>query len=105
LEGLGARARAAPRDRRQRRRGPRVKGLTVRQPHAAEIAAGRKRIENRSWPPLRGFTGPLVIQAGVRYDGEAARHMPRGALAVVRSVAAHPNDACRDDAEFRQWPD
>jgi hypothetical protein len=38
-----------------------MKALTIRQPYAHLIAAGIKRIENRSWPTA--YRGPLAIHA------------------------------------------
>ena len=40
----------------------RLKALTVLQPWAWAIAAGHKRVENRTW--ATGYRGPLAIHAG-----------------------------------------
>jgi activating signal cointegrator 1 len=45
--------------------------LTVRQPWAALIAAGVKRVENRTWHT--SYRGPLAIHAGRYYDVYAPR--------------------------------
>jgi hypothetical protein len=39
-----------------------TKAITVCQPYAALIAAGEKRVENRTWPTR--YRGPLLIHAG-----------------------------------------
>jgi hypothetical protein len=39
-----------------------MKALTIRQPWAWAIAAGLKRVENRSW--RTGYRGPIGIHAG-----------------------------------------
>lgn len=39
-----------------------MKALTVQQPHAYLIAAGEKRVENRTW--TTSYRGPLAIHAG-----------------------------------------
>lgn len=58
-----------------------VRGLTVRQPWAAEIAAGRKRIEVRTW--RTSWRGPVLIHAGrarIRREGPASGYV----VAVAR---------------------
>lgn len=47
----------------------RLMALTLDQPWAYVVAAGMKRVENRSWRPPKKLIGrPLVIHAGQRYD-------------------------------------
>jgi len=48
-----------------------VKVLSVRQPWAALIAQGVKRIENRTWSTT--YRGPLLIHAGRTIDTRAAQ--------------------------------
>jgi hypothetical protein len=43
-----------------------LRALTVKQPWAAAIAAGRKTVENRLWPTR--YRGPLAIHAGRTLD-------------------------------------
>jgi hypothetical protein len=43
--------------------------ITVRQPFATLIAAGHKRIENRSWPT--SYRGTLAIHAGLAVERDA----------------------------------
>jgi hypothetical protein len=47
-----------------------IKSVTIIQPYAELIAAGVKRVENRTWPT--NYRGPLFIHAGKakRYGGE-----------------------------------
>lgn len=43
--------------------------LTLSRPWAAIVAAGRKRVENRSWAPPRGLVGnDLALHAGKGWD-------------------------------------
>jgi hypothetical protein len=51
-----------------------VRALTVRQPWAALITAGVKIVENRTWPPHKGFRGPLLIHAAAKHDLAAWDH-------------------------------
>lgn len=47
--------------------------LTLHQPWASLVAAGRKPIENRSWAPPKGLIGhDFAIHAGNTYDEEGA---------------------------------
>ncbi len=62
-----------------------MKALSVRQPWAWAIVQGLKRIENRSWPTR--YRGPLLIHAGLHYDG------PRDRLSDGRAIP-------RDRLEF-----
>lgn len=54
-----------------------MKILTVRQPWASEIIAGRKNVENRTWmPTYTGFNGSRIgIHAGVVVDRTAPEHL------------------------------
>ena len=46
-----------------------ARALSVRQPWAELILAGRKRFELRSW--RTHYRGPILIHAGLRVDSEA----------------------------------
>ena len=46
-----------------------LRALTIRQPWAWAIAAGHKRVENRSWSTA--YRGPLAIHAGRVIETEA----------------------------------
>jgi hypothetical protein len=74
--------------------------LSIRQPWAALILAGKKNVENRSWETL--WTGPFLIHAGKKVDDEfttweiAQEHgfetldLPTGAyLGTARLVGVH----------------
>jgi ASCH domain len=50
-----------------------MKALTVKQPWAAVIASGRKKIENRTWPT--SHRGPLAIHAGKTPSADARELM------------------------------
>lgn len=69
-----------------------MKALTVRQPHAERIAAGRKRIENRTLPTK--YRGWLLIHAGKSQAWIDARciadspHMAFSAIVAVVNLAA-----------------
>ena len=54
-----------------------MKALTIVQPFAHLIAAGAKRVENRSWPT--SHRGPLAIHAGKArtYNGESVADLAR----------------------------
>lgn len=71
-----------------------MKALTVRQPWAAMICAGHKRIEVRSW--RTAHRGPLLLHAAARpepaYADECrAAGFPLGAVvAVVEVVGCRP---------------
>ncbi|MFF0015198.1 hypothetical protein [Streptomyces sp. NPDC005374] len=99
-----------------------VRALTIRQPWAALIAAGRKPVENRSWAVPAGFTGPLLIHAGTKDDAdgwavpgvrealEAAPDSGRGLvygaiIAVVDRVTCHRDEGCCADrwGEHGAW--
>lgn len=54
--------------------------LTIRQPYAALVAAGVKRIENRSWPTAH--RGPLAIHAAKMPDTNAADDLARLGIAI-----------------------
>lgn len=92
--------------------------LTVKQPWAAAIAYGTKRVENRTWLPK--YRGPLAIHAGLALDdtwrfglpdehpmvewarsqASVMRPMVAGAiLAVCELVDAHAQNSprCRCD--------
>jgi hypothetical protein len=59
-----------------------MKALSIRQPWAWAIAAGHKRVENRTWPT--SFRGPIAIHAPARIlhdqfdrcEALAGRHVP-----------------------------
>ena len=58
-----------------------MQALTIKQPWASAIAAGMKRIENRSWQPAaQRLPLQLAIHAGARLDREG--------LAFSRSMGA-----------------
>lgn len=82
-----------------------VRGLTVRQPHAACIAYAGKTIENRVQP--WSYRGTILIHAGASIDKAAKKHPPmaavvrglqleqRAVIAVARIVDCHADDgAC-----------
>lgn len=61
-----------------------IRALTIKQPWASLIAAGEKRVENRSWTTR--YRGPVAIHAGKGID--------RGAGAMVgtlMSINSHPD--------------
>lgn len=81
------------------------KAITVRQPHAARIAAGEKLVENRGH--VANWRGEVAIHAGrtpdltegmpfcVAGDPLAPLLAVRGAvLAVAELVDCHPADGC-----------
>jgi hypothetical protein len=47
-----------------------MRALTIRQPYAWAVAAGRKRVENRSW--FTDYRGPVLIHAGKSREELAA---------------------------------
>lgn len=53
---------------------PAWRALSIRQPHAALIAAGRKRIETRSWST--NYRGPILIHAAAGPVPREARQQP-----------------------------
>lgn len=69
-----------------------LKCLTVKQPWAAAIASGAKRIENRDWHTH--YRGKLLIHAGASFDVEAihdpgfARWIATNRTSDARSVRA-----------------
>ena len=87
-----------------------MKALTVRQPHADEIAFGEKRTENRTRPTR--YRGPLLIHAGLAPDRETMRiarmvgHRPgpdvRGAVIAVANLSGchHAEGGCCPDFGF-----
>ena len=92
-----------------------VRGLTVKQPWAAAIAHGSKRVENRTWRTRR--RGWILISAGKAVDsaslgdpmvvsaGLSPRHLVRGAIvALGRLVDCHPDDGrCSLWSARGQW--
>jgi hypothetical protein len=104
-----------------------VRALTLWQPWAAYVALGGKNIENRTWRPSNGWTGTLLIHAGMsfaRYPeagdippgrigrealaaAEAAARqaaLTHGAIvAVARMTGAHRGDRCSVWAESGVW--
>lgn len=76
-----------------------MKALSIMQPWAGLVAAGRKTIELRSWST--SHRGALAVCSGLRYDPRGVRHglaeAPRGVvLCVVDIVEVRPatiNDA------------
>ena len=71
--------------------------LSIRQPWAWAIAAGHKKVENRSW--TTGYRGPVYIHASLRNERPAhawlKRHyrlsppvdLPKGAIVAVANLA------------------
>lgn len=81
-----------------------MRALTIRQPWLHAIAAGTKRVENRTWRPPRLVIGTVIaLHAGKSYDREAefpygteppgraaADSLPKGAVvAVARLLNCH----------------
>lgn len=76
-----------------------VKALTIHRPWAELIAAGHKRVENRTW--YTHHRGPLVIHAGQKTDKHGVRAAtelgvdlpagvgPTGYIAVAQLVDVH----------------
>lgn len=50
-----------------------MKALSIRQPWAWAIVQGHKSVENRTW--TMRHTGPLLIHAGLVFDGEGMKSM------------------------------
>ncbi|WP_405906332.1 hypothetical protein OG742_11340 [Streptomyces sp. NBC_00828] len=92
-----------------------VRALTIKQPHAALVAAGLKGVENRSWPLPAGYSGPLLIHAGKADDADGWRAVGEalegfkvvyGAfVAVAMNVTCHWGETCCTDrgGELRSW--
>jgi hypothetical protein len=82
-----------------------MKCLTVRQPWAAAIMAGRKPVENRTW--RTHYRGPLLIHAGKRrsWAGEAfpdgtrvpAQQVFGALLGIIDLVDCVRVEECRDN--------
>lgn len=82
-----------------------MRALTIRQPWAAAIAHGDKRIENRTKPIPAAHVGTtILIHAGATEDvgalpDDMTRHWPRhfGAIVAVATLAGCHQDArcCR----------
>lgn len=53
-----------------------MKALSIKQPHAERIAAGVKRIENRSW--RTNFRGQLAIHVSARRSSRDTLHLCAG---------------------------
>ena len=45
--------------------------ISIQQPWASLIIAGKKPVENRNWST--SFRGPLLIHAGKKWDGDGAK--------------------------------
>jgi hypothetical protein len=71
--------------------------LTIKQPWASAIAAGLKRIENRTWRPAAArLPLQVAVHAGVRLDragvafcrsmGAPVEELPQGAIVAVATV-------------------
>ena len=58
-----------------------MRALTVQQPHADDIMAGRKRFENRSWATKH--RGKLLIHSSQRGSGPGVRGAVLGSVEVV----------------------
>jgi hypothetical protein len=90
-----------------------VRALTIRQPWAAAIAHGPKRIENRKKPIPAAHVGTtILIHAGASEDLDAlptemVRQWPRhfGAIVAVATLASCHQDAkcCRPWGFPGQW--
>jgi hypothetical protein len=83
-----------------------IRALTIRQPWAAAIAHGDKRIENRTWPTQ--YRGPLLIHAGAAPDpspGPLAAAAVRGRPVDRRAVVAvaRLTDCHQDDGPCTRW--
>lgn len=60
-----------------------MKAITVQQPWAWCIAAGHKKVENRTW--VTSYRGPLAIHAGKSVD-TASIDMVKGILVELRVI-------------------
>lgn len=69
-----------------------MKALTIQQPWAWAIAAGHKRVENRSW--ATHYRGPLGIHAGKTWDHDAVRLVKQ--LLVDLGVLTDPRQQVPD---------
>lgn len=116
--GIGARTRdyrkpkaARGGEPEARRRGARMRALTVWQPWAHFLALGIKRVENREWAPPKDLMGQwIAIHAGKRYDHAGAESIRTelgidvpvpGSLAQSAIVAVGVLDriaTCEDDS-------
>jgi len=74
-----------------------LKALTIKQPWASAIAAGHKRIENRSWrPAATSLPLQIAVHAGSRLDragvefcrsmGAPVEDLPASAIIAVATV-------------------
>jgi hypothetical protein len=76
--------------------------LTVKQPHAWAIVAGRKDVENRTWPFRLALGTTIGIHAGVKVDPRGLRvpldvphDLVHGAVVgFVDVVGDHADDDC-----------
>ncbi|MFE9334885.1 hypothetical protein [Streptomyces sp. NPDC006925] len=84
------------------------RALSIRQPWAAAIAHGPKRVENRSW--FATYRGPLLLHSSKTLDRTAMRHplispilrglpLETGAVVGVAQLV----DWHRDDGECTPW--
>lgn len=64
-----------------------MKALSVRQPYASQIVAGKKRVEYRSWET--SYRGRLWIHASSRGEGSG---LPRGG--IIGSVIVYACVPC-----------
>ncbi len=63
-----------------------MRALTIKRPWANLIVAGRKTIENRSWPPPGSIVGEVIaIHAGRAYVREAEGWMKKHRLGACPS--------------------
>lgn len=65
------------------------RALTVCQPYAELIAAGEKRVENRTWPTR--YRGPLLIHAGKSlkwFNSESPDRYVFGAIVASANLVA-----------------
>lgn len=97
-----------------------MKCLTIRQPWAELIAAGTKRIENRTWQT--NYRGPIAIHAARKPDDpkwknysqadwSRVRYLPRGAiiatvnlLDIVTLDEIAEDESADQDREFATGP-
>jgi hypothetical protein len=66
-----------------------IRGLTLYQPWASAVARGRKKIENRGWPPgqdLLRQKAYLAIHAGTVYDDRGEEFLGRFGIQIPQPV-------------------
>jgi hypothetical protein len=64
-----------------------MKVLSVRQPWAWLLVAGRKDVENRTWNTK--YRGPLLIHAGKSWDAEGADRIEENAAFGLKWIPAY----------------